>query len=68
MVECSALYAAANGLDGDAQDLGGLRYGEAPVAGLRLVLSYEGDTRPLGAGAKALRAKPKLDVLKLGSK
>jgi hypothetical protein len=26
------------------------------------------DTRPLGAGTKALRAKPQLDVLKLGSK
>jgi len=26
------------------------------------------DTRPLGPGAKALRAKPKLDALKLGSK
>jgi hypothetical protein len=29
---------------------------------------HMGNTRPLGAGAKALRAKPKLDMLKLGSK
>src|SRR5829696_7027510 len=59
VVERSALYASAHGLDGDAQHRGGLRYGEAPAAGLRLVLSHEGDSRPLGPGPKALRSHPR---------
>jgi hypothetical protein len=33
-----------------------------------MVLSHAPKGRPLGSETKALRAKPKLDVLKLGSK
>src|SRR5829696_7728059 len=32
--QCSALYAATDGLDSDPQNLGGLRHGEPPATGL----------------------------------
>ena len=39
-----------------------------PRVSARMVLSHAPKGRPLGSETKALRAKPKLDMLKLGSK
>jgi hypothetical protein len=55
--ECAAADAAAHRLGADTQDLGGFGHGRTPyVRSFAAVLSHEGDTRPLGPGAKAISA------------
>jgi hypothetical protein len=63
-LERAALYAGADSLGGGVEDPRGLRHAH-PAPGLRPVVSHEGYPRPLGAGVKALRGKPRGCVMRI---